>query len=67
MSDIAALFARNPLETPYTPEELRAVVERFREGRAKFNLDAATGPKKTASAPKALDPRLAALASQFKL
>ena len=35
MDDIAAIFAKTP---PYTDDELAAVITRFREDRAKFNL-----------------------------
>lgn len=36
MSDIQELFARDPLEL--TREDLREIVEKFRQSRAQFNL-----------------------------
>lgn len=48
--DIALLFARNPLDTPYTPEELKAVVEHYRAARQRILLGVPKPPSKAAAA-----------------
>lgn len=53
-TDIALLFARNPLEVPYTDEELRAVVAEFRAARHKFAAAPAKPVKKSADKNVAL-------------
>jgi hypothetical protein len=53
--DVTLLFARNPLDQPYTREELTAVVQHYREARQKILLGtprpikaaASAAPKKT--------------------
>jgi hypothetical protein len=37
-TDIAALFGRDPLDKPYTREELTAVIQHYREARQRFAL-----------------------------
>lgn len=44
MSDLADLFTRNPLEQPFTKEEIELVVAKYREARHKFNTDGKATP-----------------------
>lgn len=48
MTDIAQLFARDPLR--HSDDDIRAIVQHFRETRVNFNLTGKAAPKEAKAA-----------------